>query len=637
MLILGILCADVFIISVWLLQLLMVVLAILVIVLLACGKGRSWLFNLFIFSSFLLLGGVLISNNRTINTPKITEKQSDLYSYMLHVSEINGPNREWRKAIGTIYSKVDSISCVNHKERVLLFLKNKSIQKGDHLLVYTDLDFIKNNNNPGEFNAVSFWKNKNIFRVGFVTDDDVHIIGHEDLSFIQLFLSKIHSALAEILELHLSKQNASLAKALILGDKDTLSTEVRSSFSNAGAMHVLAVSGLHVGIVLYILIYILGRFPKLFSKKSALIVSLVIIWIYAGVTGFSPSVLRASFMFSLLAIATVTGRRTNPMNILFFSAFVMLLINPLLIYSIGFQLSYLAMIGIFTLYIPLSRIFYIRNKWLKKIWEGTAVGIAAQIFTVPFTLYYFHQFPNYFAITNIGMMLFAGLVLGLGMLLFSMYWWPLASKVIGVFLAVSLTGMLFFVQFIENIPGSVAFGFTPSLVLITLLYGVGILALVYKLEDRIPILSLVALLILFGFVQYSRYTNLYAQEAVLFNNNDFAMAVKKGDRILCLYYSKKGLPKKTYRLFTDYQKVRPGTLDFKKLKRGRTEIIFDHDTLIFVMDKNGIEANMNGKEVQIRTSYGAQHPEGIRVIDMPYLEPNSKNENLLYGSITLTN
>mgnify|MGYP002151983814 CR=1 FL=1 len=232
-----------------------------------------------------------------------------------------------------------------------------------------------------------------------------------------------------------------------------------------------------------------------------------------------PSVLRASFMFSLLAIGMITGKKTNSMNILFFSAFVMLAIDPLLIYTIGFQLSYLAMVGILTVYKPVSRIFFIRNKWLRKIWEGTAVGIAAQLFTVPFTLYYFHQFPNYFAVTNIGMMLFSGLVLGIGMLLFTVQWWPLAGKIVGILLAVCLSGMLFFVQFIDSLPGSVSLGFTPSFALVTLLYGAGILAVVYKLEERLPVVSLTVLLILFTVVQYSRYTNLYANENILFNDS----------------------------------------------------------------------------------------------------------------------
>jgi len=633
----GILLEDILNIELWLILVLLFSAIISAIILASWGKGRSQIFSGLIFVSFFFLGGVLLTNNRSINDLPSSEGSTGSLSYMIHVDEINGPNREWRKAICSIFSQVDSNSYTIHKERVLLFLKEKSIQKGDQLLIHSDLNIIKNKNNPGEFDAKSFWNGKNIFRVGFATNDDYQIIGHIDPPMIQTLFSDIQTTLSEILEQHLSAENASLAKALILGDKDMLSAEIRSSFSNAGAMHVLAVSGLHIGIVLYILIFVFGRFPKLFSKKSALITSVVIIWIYAGVTGFSPSVLRASFMFSLLAIGMITGKKTNSINILFFSAFVMLVVDPLLIYNIGFQLSYLAMVGILTVYKPLSRIFFIRNKWLKKIWEGTAVGIAAQLFTVPFTLYYFHQFPNYFAVTNIGMMLFAGLVLGIGMLLFTVQWWPLAGKIVGVLLAVCLSAMLFFVQFIDSLPGSVSLGFTPSFALVTLLYGAGILAVVYKLEEGLPVLSLTVLLILFTVVQYSRYTNLYANENILFNSNDFAMTIKRGDRILCLYDSKQDKEKKIFRLFRDYQKVRPGILEYKKLERGRTQIIFDNDTLFFVVDKNGIEANINGAECYIRTGYNAINKEGQRVIDMPYLESNSKFENLLNGSIELTN
>ncbi len=126
--------------------------------------------------------------------------------------------------------------------------------------------------------------------------------------------------------------------------------EIRTSFGATGAMHVLAVSGLHIGIIAQVLLFLFQFFSKLISRRNAVIFIVILLWIYALLTGFSPSVVRAVFMFSVLILAQEAGGNYSPINTLFFTAFILLLINPLVIYDIGFQLSYLAMLGIFSLY-----------------------------------------------------------------------------------------------------------------------------------------------------------------------------------------------------------------------------------------------------------------------------------------------
>ena len=150
-------------------------------------------------------------------------------------------------------------------------------------------------------------------------------------------------------------------------------------------------------------------------------------WFYALITGMSPSVSRAVFMFSCLAFAQISGRSFNRINILFFSAFVLLLTNPFLLYDLGFQLSYMAMLGIFLFYDKLSSLLMPSNKILKWIWEGTCIGVSAQLTTIPIVLFNFHIFPNYFVITNIGMMFFAGAVLSTSISLVSIFWFGFFS------------------------------------------------------------------------------------------------------------------------------------------------------------------------------------------------------------------
>ena len=163
-------------------------------------------------------------------------------------------------------------------------------------------------------------------------------------------------------------------------------------------------------------------FSKVISKKKSLFIILLLLWLYALLTGFSPSVSRAVFMFSILGIAKSTSNSYNPINSLFFSGFILLLINPLYIYDIGFQLSYLAMLGIFIFYKPFVSMFYFNNLFLNWIWKGSIIGVSAQLMTLPITLYYFHSFPNYFLITNLGIMCVSSVLLILLITLTGVKW-----------------------------------------------------------------------------------------------------------------------------------------------------------------------------------------------------------------------
>ena len=179
-------------------------------------------------------------------------------------------------------------------------------------------------------------------------------------------------------------------------------------------------------------------FKKWISKNQIIIIALVIVWIYSLMTGLSASVVRSAVMFTLLVGSGLLNRSYNNFNVLAFSAFLILMWNPHFLYDIGFQLSYLAMFGIFMFYKPLGKLIYFKNKIIRLAYEGTMVGIAAQILTVPLTLYYFHQFPNYFIITNLGLMIFSFLILALGIALFSFNWLAFLAKFFAYILFVSL-------------------------------------------------------------------------------------------------------------------------------------------------------------------------------------------------------
>ena len=211
----------------------------------------------------------------------------------------------------------------------------------------------------------------------------------------------------------LEQTELSVLSALFLGQKQTLSSEVKDDFVSAGAMHVLAVSGLHVGIILFILTLIfdlvLGKTKHLVLKT---ILILLLIWGFALLTGLSISVLRSSTMFSFLAIGKIIAKKSTTYNTIAASAFVLLIINPFSLFDVGFQLSYLALIGILYFYPFVYNWFYISNVYLNDLWSITAVSIAAQLITIPISIFYFNQIPMVSILANFFVIYMAIIIIG---------------------------------------------------------------------------------------------------------------------------------------------------------------------------------------------------------------------------------
>lgn len=545
-------------------------------------------------------------------------------AYLIHINEIEKDTTAWRKSICQVLHEKEEIG------EVLLFIKDPKPKRGDFLVVQTTLAPIQNKGNPGEFNAKSYWNNQNIYGIGFVAANDYKYVGYNDPNSLQSFFLNIQESLGKMLGSYLDGTNLSIAKALILGDKSTLSNEERNSFANAGAMHVLAVSGLHVGILLFLLIFILKQFPKYISKHRATLVAILIIWGYAAITGFSPSVIRASFMFSLIAIGQYFGKRADGLNILLFSAFVLLLINPLLIYDIGFQLSYLAMLGIILFYKKVSELFWIRNKWLRKIWEGTGLGIAAQTFTVPLSLYYFHQFPNYFMLSNVVVMVFAGMILSTGLILIAVNKLWLLGNWIGMVLAGLIAAMYASVDFIQQLPGAVAKGFDPSINLVIVIYLLILLFLIrtkWRWWRRILVVFLLALV---AFIQFNRHQNIRSNEVVIMNNNSAVLLVKYNDQIIC-FYETDHLKQARY-LTETYAKIHPGKIEYDELTDDEITLTTPEKLKISRFE-NGYSIQLKNQNLFLRTGYG--NGVGDLVIDLPYIESTGSSYNLKNGAFVV--
>lgn len=208
-----------------------------------------------------------------------------------------------------------------------------------------------------------------------------------------------------------------IIQALLLGQRNDILKETYDDYKNAGAVHILAISGLHIGIILLLLQFLLKPLERLAHGKTIKLLLLVLLlWGFAVLAGLSASVVRAVAMFSFVAYAQFLNRPTSTFNILALSMFFILLINPMFLFDVGFQMSYAAVFAIAWVYPILLKLWSPGNILSRKVWELTAVSIAAQLGVVPISLFYFHQFPGLFFVSNLLIIPFLGIVLGTGIL-----------------------------------------------------------------------------------------------------------------------------------------------------------------------------------------------------------------------------
>lgn len=257
--------------------------------------------------------------------------------------------------------------------------------------------------NPGEFNFKQWLASKNIYHQTFIKQTQLVRLAANQGNPLKAFALKTRQQLVNVYRKLIKNDEAfAVASTLILGYRADLSKETLAAYSKTGTIHALSVSGMHVGIIYVALNFILGfldrrQFTKLI--KVALICTLI--WAYSFLTGFSPSVLRSAIMLTAFILSKQWNRSSNSYNIVAFTALCLLLYQPFLLWDVGFQLSFMAVIGLIYYQPKIKRWFYFKNKWANQLWETTAMGLAAQLATLPLSIYYFHQFPVYFIISNL--------------------------------------------------------------------------------------------------------------------------------------------------------------------------------------------------------------------------------------------
>ncbi len=278
--------------------------------------------------------------------------------------------------------------------------KIHSLNAGTIIQLYKKPLLIANTSNPGGFNFKEYAASQKIYHQVYLTPADFTIIPSSKLS--PSFLSTSKQYVLRVLEKNIRiTRERSVAEALLIGYKKNLDKELMNAYSSTGVIHIIAISGLHLGMIYALLLWLfrpMNHFKNMQWLKRGII--LLIIWGFTLLTGAGASVLRAAVMFSFILLAAQQNRPNHMMNTLAGSAFCLLLYHPLFLWDIGFQLSYAAVLGIVLFAKPIEKRIYLENKILRHCWQLCSVTLAAQLLTLPLLLFYFNSFPNLFLLTN---------------------------------------------------------------------------------------------------------------------------------------------------------------------------------------------------------------------------------------------
>lgn len=317
------------------------------------------------------------------------------------------------------------IAIVNHIDqlestgRVILNVRKDSLQHvfeiGNILQIKTTLQKNSSPNNPDQFDYSKYLENKQIFAQLYADTDEIRI-NTEIEKNIWYYTSKLRSTIIRNLEKSdFHKTELNVAIALILGQQQDISPEIIRDYQYAGAVHILSVSGLHIGFILLFVTFILKPLPN--TKRGSLFKLIIILsslFLFGIIAGLAPSVVRSVTMFSFVAIGNHLRRSVNIYHTLLVSILIILLFEPSFLFDVGFQLSYIALFFIIWLQPLLASVWLPKNKITKYIWDILTVSFAAQIGTLPLSIYYFHQFPGLFFVTNLVIIPLLSIIMVLG-------------------------------------------------------------------------------------------------------------------------------------------------------------------------------------------------------------------------------
>ncbi len=352
--------------------------------------------------------------------------------WQVRITEVISVNDRTTRAWARVEAAIDSAGTRTASGGVLLTLMMDSYKTApapdDEVVLWARMDTIARIPDPGGFDQRAWAASYGVYRQCFVRAEGWRITRRAS-GFASIFEGGRRLIIGWLERSDLDARERGMVKAILLGIRDELDQDQKTAFARSGTMHVLAVSGSHVALIYGALLWAF----KLFGERRRWkimrsVIMLIVLWSYAGLTGATPSVLRATVTFTLFCLADMAARNNEPVNSLAGAALLLLLWDPLMIGQLSFQLSFLAVIGIALFYRPILHLWVPPNIVSHYFWSLFAVSIAAQLMTTPLALLAFHAFPVWFLPANL---IIVGLVaLGVwgGLVFLAVNWIPFLGE-----------------------------------------------------------------------------------------------------------------------------------------------------------------------------------------------------------------
>lgn len=443
----------------------------------------SWLGGLLIHLLLFLAGVLSVQQHDDRNYADYYAKQNAKHLRAVINNEPALKGKYWHFSANVV--QADTVQTGGKLLLTVMADSNATFNYGDELLIPANYKPADPPLNPAVFNYKAYLANQHIYQQCFLFPGQYKIIAKNVGNPVIAHSLNLRQQLVRLFKTNIKDKNAAaVASTLILGYKADLSTDILQAYSKTGTIHVLSVSGAHVAIVFVFISFALSFLNR--SRRGQwvrAIISILLIWAYAMLTGFSPAVCRSAIMISMVILGRAGYRNANTANLLALSAFLLLIYDPLLIADVGFQLSYLAVLGLIMLQPIINKWFDFDHKYARKLWYYVSASIAAQAITFPLSAFYFHQFPLYFLVSNLFIIIPSEVILFSGILAMLFSWVPFVGKATFWLLENSILVMNKGLMLIEHQPFSAVNKIWFSTLECTLLF-ICLIAFFYFLYNR---------------------------------------------------------------------------------------------------------------------------------------------------------
>jgi competence protein ComEC len=437
----------------------------------------TWVNGLFLHI-LLFATGVLLLNCKDIRrqTTGINTQYQPGHHVLATIAAPMAETSRSYKTVATVQALLYGDTIQPTRGKILLyFRKHSSVQQfqyGNQLIITKALQLVNNSGNPGSFNYQRYCLFQGMGYQVHLQPGDYIALKVKNENLFKKFLLSTNLYIVHVLQKYIrGEREAGLAEAMLIGYKEDLDKNLLQSYANTGVVHIIAISGLHLGLIYWLLLQ-LCKLPGKWRLNKFLQPVIIIagLWLFSCMTGASPSVLRSAVMFTCLVIGQQLHRKTAVYNTLAASAFLLLCYNPFWLWDAGFQLSYAAVLSLAIFMQPIYNLLYFRHTIADAVWKATAVTLAAQVLTVPVAVYHFHQFPNLFLFANLLAVPLSGIILFLAILLCLVSMLPVLASAIGYVLHHLITWLNSYIEYINQLPFASSQGLQISLLQMICLY-----------------------------------------------------------------------------------------------------------------------------------------------------------------------